>query len=130
MFSIRESLPRLAAAALLFSAGGCALQTRSTPVAVNIVAIEHDDAMTHRNWERSSALYPGGAVLAGSTRFYLTPDANADARVQQLADVPLFIVNTIFLPVTLFIEAPMTPVTYRGATVPPTFNANPPLPMR
>lgn len=129
MCSIHKSAVLFAAACLgLPLLAACTLQSRATPAPVNTEAIAPDAAMQLRNWPQVPAYYASGAVIAGSTRFFLEPSPEAHPRLQQAADLPLFIANTFFEPFTYFIVAPFEPVVYRGMVVPPTYNANPPLP--
>lgn len=114
--------------AVLTTLQGCSLQTHSTPVQVNEAPVAIDQAMLHRQWTQTTAMYASGAVNAGSTRFFLEPAADMHPRLQQAVEIPLFLANTIFSPFTCFLVPPWQAVTYQGAVVAPTFNANPVLP--
>lgn len=129
MFSIHKSTVCLAAATLgLAALSGCTAPSRSNVVAVNVEPIAPDAAMQYRDWPRATAYYSNGAVTAGATRFIFQAPDDTQPRLQQVAELPLFVANTILVPVTYFIVPPFEPVVYRGAVTPPTYNANPVLP--
>lgn len=121
----------VSAAAML---GGCAMQCpvervkNSPPEAQPQNALIIDQAMQARDWQRASANYANGNVLAGPTGFLFAPNEKAPDWEYGLIESPLFVGQTVGLPITLTLTPPWTPVLYSGATVEPTYTAVPALP--
>ena len=117
-------------------AGGCMSQcplqkVENTPAErENQAPIMVDPAMQLRNWDRSTAYYGNGNVVAGPTGFRYIPRWGQPEPFYVAEEVPLFIAQTIALPVVLILTPPWTPELYTGVTVEPTYTAMPPVPNR
>ena len=98
------------------------------PEAINDTPLVVDPAMQVRDWDRSSAYYASGGVVAGPTGFLYEPKRGQPEWHYALLESPLFLVQTIALPVTLAFNPPWSKVVYKGVTVEPTYTAMPALP--
>jgi hypothetical protein len=132
-------------AALLLSAGAllaggcqsggsmsmnCPLQKiqNAPPDELNDSPLVVDGAMQLRDWQRVSVEYANGDTPAGPTGFLYEPRWNQPEWVYAAIETPLFIGQTVALPVVFVMTPPWTPVTYKGATIEATYNAMPALP--
>ncbi len=103
---------------------GCQrVRTTPEPDALNDTPLIVDEAMQIRDWDRSTAFYPSGAVVAGSPRRTFEP--RDDTRLNYAADPAIGLANFVILPFTYFSTPPFTKVPSRGAVVPPTHTAVP-----
>ena len=102
---------------------GCQRARAPRPDALNDAPLIVDEAMQIRDWDRSTAYYPSGAVVAGSPRVTFVP--RYESRVGYAADPLIGIGNIVLIPFTLFSTPPSAKVTSRGAIVPPTHTAVP-----
>ncbi|HEV2295395.1 MAG TPA: hypothetical protein VGR35_16210 [Tepidisphaeraceae bacterium] len=102
---------------------GCQRVHRGRPVALNDAPLIIDEAMQLRDWERSTAYYASGAVVAGATRVTFEP--KYDNRYNYVADPLIGVANFALIPFTYFRTPPFTTVVYHGAIVPPTHTAMP-----
>ncbi len=133
MFSIRNhrrKLPALfhvalsmAASASFMILGGCQRARPPQPDALNDAPLIVDEAMQIRDWDRSVAYYPSGAVVAGSPRVTFVP--RYETRLAYAADPLIGLGNILLIPFTLFATPPGAKVASRGAIVPPTHTAVP-----
>ena len=87
-----------------------------------------DQAMQIRDWDRSTALYANGDTIAGNTGFWYQPRWGQPEWVYPMIETPLFVGQTLALPVTLAIQPPWKQVRYTGVTMEPTYSGMPPLP--
>jgi hypothetical protein len=87
-----------------------------------------DQAMQIRDWDRSTALYANGDTIAGNTGFWYQPRWHQPEWVYPIIETPLFVGQTLALPVTLSIQPPWKQVNYTGVSMEPTYSAMPPLP--
>lgn len=87
-----------------------------------------DGAMQQRDWERSTAVYANGDTIAGPTGFWYEPRPDQPEWRYAVLETPLFVFQTVALPVTLAITPPWTNMRYTGAEVGTTYTAMPPLP--
>jgi hypothetical protein len=117
-------LPVIAAILIL---GGCQRIANTPPDAINSTPIAMDDAMKQRDWPVDVSYYANGAVVAYPVGFLFEPEYNRAEWQYIFIDTPLFLGQAIILPITLAIENPASHEEYRGATIPPTYTANPPL---
>jgi len=92
-----------------------------TPVVV-------DQAMQLREWEPVSAYYQNPRFIAGPTGFNYETPYEPFQWYYGLTDTPLFLAQTLGLPIALIMTPPWSEVTYAGATFEPTYYAMPPLP--
>ncbi len=109
--------------AVLLSAGCRRVRTSPEPDALNDTPLIVDEAMQIRDWDRSTAYYPSGAVVAGSPRRTFEP--RDDTRLSYAADPLIGLANFVIIPFTYFSTPPFTKVPSRGAIVPPTHTAVP-----
>ena len=96
-------------------------EVKNEPVAI-------DEAMQIRDWEPSSARYTNPRFIAGPTGYWFQPAYDMPAPVYALQETPMFVLQTLALPVTVWFPPLYTPVEYAGETLEPTWHAMPPLP--
>jgi hypothetical protein len=87
-----------------------------------------DGAMQLRDWQRAEATYANGDTPAGPTGFNYEPAWNQSGYRYPIVETPLFIGQTLLLPVTLTMNPPWTEKVYTGATIGTTYNGMPALP--
>jgi hypothetical protein len=138
---------KLKSAALVLSAGalltaGCQSMSASMssmqcpiqkiqnapPDELNDSPLVVDGAMQLRDWQRMTAQYANGDTPAGPTGFLYEPRWNQPEWTYAVIETPLFVGQTLALPVVFAFTPPWTPVTYKGATIEATYNAMPALP--
>src|SRR5947207_2388741 len=92
--------------------GGCA-KRQPERVEVNTTPLVIDEAMQRRDWDRSIAYYPNGAVIAGPTLFNYEPKRNQVGYSYFASDSLTFFVNIVLLPL-YYIRTPpsLTALTY------------------
>jgi hypothetical protein len=115
----------LLAGAAAVSALGCAQNQKPPAPELSHATLTIDPAMQKRDWDRSVAYYPSGAVPAWDTRFHYQPSPNAPLWIKPVSEPIAFLGQTIFLPITLITARPFTPVIYRGVQEPASSNAFP-----
>lgn len=124
----RAALSLAALAALAGMAGGCQPHAQTVqPVAVP-ATMELDQATVLRDWDVSTAYYQNGEIVAGPTLWSYQPAPNQPLWRQGALDVPVFLANTVLLPVRAVQTPPTRAVTYQGLDIPPTYTAMPELP--
>lgn len=87
-----------------------------------------DGAMQMRQWEPVAARCARGDVIAGPTGFWLQPKQADPQCLNAVIESPLFVAQTVALPVTIWLPPPWTEVRYTGATMQTTYTAMPVLP--
>ena len=108
--------------------GGCTQQQQAPlPVAMDI-----DQAMQRRDWERSVAWYPNGDVVAGVNRF---PIRSYDSRMNAAdynpdywnatLDLGAALIQTVALPFTYLVVPPFESQLFTEEAIPPTYTAMP-----
>jgi hypothetical protein len=112
----------------IFTGVGCQRHVNAPPPEAIVPSPSTDEAMLHRDWQQSSALYADTSVIAGNTGFMFMPKWGQPEWVYPLLDAPLFLANVVTLPVSLIMTPPWVAVEYRSATIPPSYTAMPPLP--
>jgi hypothetical protein len=114
----------LAAAPL---AGGC--QTFDTTSGYNPqvaeMDMEPDPAMQQRNWDRSTAEYINGDVIAGPTWQTFEPSEDLGGATYVAMEVPVFLGNLVLMPVQIIRQPPGREVVYQGEQFEPTYTAMP-----
>lgn len=98
------------------------------PDELNDTPLIVDGAMQLRNWPRVSSVYANGDTPAGPTGFWYEPAWNQSGWKYPVIETPLFLVQTVALPVTLSLTPPWSEATYTGATISTTYTAMPLLP--
>jgi len=114
----------VAAAALV----GCQRAVNVPRGRVNETPLVVDEAMQIRDWDRSSAHYEDPRFIAGPTGFWFISPGERPQWYYSATETPIFVAQTVMLPVTLLITPVWTPVRYAGETLEPTHHAMPPLP--
>ena len=115
----------VASATLFLLATGCQRTRPNSPVALNDNPIVVDEAMEIRDWDRSTANYASGAVVAGAPR--VTWEPKYDNRWNYVFDPAIGTANIVTVPFT-YIWIPWgKTVVSRGAITPPTHTAVPPV---
>jgi hypothetical protein len=98
------------------------------PESLSAPVIDVDEAMQARDWDQSTALYKSGATVAGPIGFMYQPRAGQNAWRYQFIDLPLFLGNTMLIPVDFVKTPPWKPVEWKADTVEPTYTGVAPLP--
>ncbi len=107
------------------SAWGCSSAQPAPRPELSNAPLTIDMAMQKRDWDRSVAIYPSGAVPAWDTRFHYQPNPNTPAALKPVTEPLAFIGQTLFLPITLITTRPFTPVIARGVQEPASSTAFP-----
>ena len=113
------------AGAAVCSTWGCAHSQKPAAQELSQTPLIIDPAMQKRDWDRSVALYPSGAVPAWNTRFHYQPSPSEPAWIKPISEPAEFLGQTAFLPITLITVRPFTPVIYRGVQEPASSTAFP-----
>ena len=87
-----------------------------------------DEAMQIRDWEPSTAHYTNPRFIAGPKGFWYDPAYNMPAPVYAVQETPMFLLQTLALPLTVWLPPLWTPIEYAGETLEPSWHAMPPLP--
>ena len=132
MFSTRNVSTRffsraavVASATLFLLTSGCQRTRPNPPVALNDNPIVVDEAMQIRDWDRSTANYASGAVVAGAPR--VTWEPKYDNRWNYVVDPAIGAANIVTIPFTYIWTPWGQEVVHRGAITPPTHTAVPPV---
>jgi hypothetical protein len=113
---------------------GCSMQsplqstTARESIGENTTPLTVDGAMELRDWNRSTSLYSNGGTPAGPTGFLFEERWYEPNWTYSVVETPLFVAQTLALPVTLAIAPPWTTVIYHGDRIGPTYTAMPPVP--
>jgi hypothetical protein len=114
---------------LVISSTGCQSAThedKGVTMELNPSILVEDQAMQHRDWQRSALVYQNTSTLAGPTaRVWTTTDTQG---ANAVTDIVVFSGNVIFGPFTYLTVPPWTPIYYRAVNVPPSYTAVPPVP--
>jgi len=126
--NFQRSIVRFTFAGVLASASmalttGCQRIKPLQPDTLSDEPVIVDEAMQIRDWDRSTAYYASGAVVAGDPRTRLEP--KDDTRLNYAADPAIGLGNFVLIPFTYFRTPPFTPVVSRGTIVPPSHYAVP-----
>src|SRR4051812_7553051 len=81
---------------------------------VNSSPLVVDEAMQHRQFERSTSYYASGATVAGGTGYLWQTHETIPPRYQRLTDAPVAVANIVSMPVGIFVESPWQKQVYRG----------------
>jgi hypothetical protein len=113
-------------------AGGCTCPIQRVknqpPDPVSDAPVIVDAAMQIREWDRSVAHYQNGDTFANPTLFLYEPTWHQPEYFYYFIETPLFIGQTIAMPVVMVMTPPWSSVKYTGVTTEPTFTAMPLLP--
>jgi|SRR5688572_29501453 hypothetical protein len=110
--------------------GGCGFQRATNnprPDRLNDSPLVVDEAMQKREFERTSAYYKPPVVVAGPTWLTFRGDEKTEYS-DLITDPAIFLTNVVFSPYAAVKDPQWEAVEFRGATVPPTHHAMPPLP--
>jgi hypothetical protein len=129
MYSTRNASKALATISLgvLASASlfvvGCQRVQPPVPDRLNDTPLLVDEAMQIRDYDRSTAVYANGGVVAGSPR--LTFEPKDDTRLNYAVDPAIGLTNFVIIPFSYFWIPPFKEIEHHGAIVPPTYTAQP-----
>lgn len=98
----------------------------NTPEAVAPETLKIDEAMQARIWDRTTATYENGSVVAGGTLMPYRPADNLPWWEYVPLEMGLFYGQIFAMPVQAFIEP--HPATYPGVVIKPMYNAVEPAP--
>jgi hypothetical protein len=116
--------------AVLSGCQSCPIQKveNSKPEPENESTVIVDGAMQIRDWSRSVAYYQNGDTMAYPTLFLYQPHWNQPEYYYYFIETPLFIGQTIAMPIAAVITPPWVATRYTGVTVGSTYTAMPVLP--
>src|SRR5687768_10058406 len=129
-----QRAPRTIALLLLALAAGlagCQRTYRQEDAAGLRAPVAGDEALALRDWPRSTAYYASGATVAGPTGFRYQPgigEANdasfqRNRRLSTILDPVFFLGNSVLLAPMQIFDRPMSPRTYEGERLGPTYTA-------
>lgn len=124
MFSIRNTF---ALGLIVAGIAGCQVKQPGQPVALNDKPLIVDDAMQHRDWDATAAVYANGKVPAGADRFKFEASDSTVEDWGWASETPLFVANSIVLPFTFITTPPLTRMENPSVTTPVSYTAVPPL---
>ena len=129
MCSIHKTLRfALFGCALAAVGGGCQFAHRQTPVAdVSTTPLLIDEAMQRRDFERSTAWYANGDVVAGPDGKTFQTTSSVNPELQRVMDPAVAFTNVAAEPFYTVVRPPTKVVVYPGLNTPPSYNAQPPL---
>src|SRR5688572_11627584 len=107
---------------------GCQRYTRVPRGGLNDVPLDVDQAMEIRDWEPMSARYTNPRFIAGPPGFWFIPAYGNPEPIYAFQETPMFVLQSLALPLTMWFPLPWTPVRYAGESVEPSWHAMPPLP--
>jgi hypothetical protein len=102
---------------------GCATKSQQPTPSPLVV----DEAMQHREWDRSVAPFPNGSTVSGHNRFPLRTESQPDDNEYALAayDVGASLAQTVALPFTYLFIPPFAKAVYHGEVIGPSYTAMP-----
>lgn len=129
MYSTRNAIQAVLVLGVATVLGCQEAKPRSNQSPLNDTPLVIDDAMQAReDWDRSSAVYPSGASVAGGTGYVWESSDRVPGEYRRLTDAPVAVLNFLSMPIGLLTNSPLKSQVSRGEVVPPTFHANPPIP--
>lgn len=108
--------------------GGCQKISTAPPAALNEAPMLVDQAMQIRDWNRSTAIYTNMSFVAGAPGYWFEAKYDNPYWSYALLEAPLFLGQSIILPITIWFPPQWQPVDYAGLKMDPTYHAMPPLP--
>jgi hypothetical protein len=115
-------------ATLLAGSSGCQRRKLVPDAVAPPPQIAVDEAMRKRDWPAQSAFYADTSIIATPTGFLYEPEHDRAEWNYIFLDTGTFLGNTVLLPVAFIMNPPWRETINRGATIPPTYTAVPPLP--
>jgi hypothetical protein len=107
---------------------GCQSPQQRTTEPMSDAPLVIDEATQKRDFPKTEAVYPNGAVVAGPTweTWQAKPEMpyNGNAAVE----APMEVGNVFMMPFQMFRQKPGAAVTYPGAMIEPSYNAMPQVP--
>lgn len=118
----------LATGGLFLVLAGCQIQQKTPgPEPLNATPIHTDPAMLHRLWTPAPAYYQNDSVVAGPDYVPLQPTP-LSYPLNVFTEPVLFLGNTFYSPVGVFLELPWREQIYKSMSCPPSYTLMPPLP--
>ena len=127
---MRTYLPTIciSLAACTFGAIGCQPVQQRTTEPMNDTPLAIDEAMQKRDFPKTEAMYPNGAVLAGPTWQTFESKPDMPYRANTLADSGIAVGNIFLTPYQMFRQPPGSKQTFPGAVIEPSYTAMPQVP--
>lgn len=107
---------------------GCQRYVYAPRGGVQYEPVAIDEAMQIRDWEPSSARYTNPRFIAGPVGYWFQPAYDMPEPVYAVQETPMFALQTLALPLTVWFPPLWTPIEYAGETLEPTWHAMPPQP--
>lgn len=104
---------------------GCQYKKADPPTVLNTQPLAVDEAMQRRDWDKTTAYYRNGGVESNADRFPLQSRVQSPV-LRSLSEVPIFLANTVMLPVTYIGQRPGTVVSNQAVVTEATYTAVPP----
>jgi hypothetical protein len=126
---MRSHLPTIciSLAACSFGIVGCQMRQQRTTEPMSDMPLVIDEATQKRDFPKTEAMYPNGAVAAGSTWETIEPRSDLPYNTNALTETPISMANILMAPWQMFRHW-QGPITYPGAMVEPSYNAMPAVP--
>ena len=125
----RTTTARWATTAALGIAGlaspGCQRYVYAPRGGVQHEPVAIDQAMQIRDWEPSSARYTNPRFIAGPVGYWFQPAYDMPEPVYAVQETPMFALQTLALPLTVWFPPLWKPIEYAGETLEPTWHAMP-----
>jgi hypothetical protein len=112
---------------ILIITTGCVKDTKPV-AAVDKTPLIVDEAMQARDWPRTTVRFQNGETPAAPTGFILQHSPDAPKWTPILTDGPMFLANTLLMPVGYLFTPPWTRVIYPAGVAEPSYTAIPPIP--
>ena len=126
---MRSHLPTICVSLAACTLGviGCQMRQERTTEPMNDAPLVIDEATQKRDFPKTEAMYPNGAVAAGSTWETIEPKADLPYNLNTVTETPIAVANIFMSPVQMILHW-SGPITYPGAIIEPTYSAFPAVP--
>ena len=126
---MRSHLPTICVSLVACSFGmvGCQMRQERTTEPMSDTPLVIDEATQKRDFPKTEATYPNGAVAAGSTWETIEPKSDLPYNTNTLTEAPIALANIIMSPYQM-IRHWQGPITYPGAIIEPSYTAMPAMP--
>jgi hypothetical protein len=112
---------------MLALAGGCQVGQKLGADRNDPTPILTDSAMQVRDWPTMRATYPCFSSTVGSAQSIFVPRADLSAPAHAVMETPVFVADTVLLPLSLVITPPWEEEEGVSFYLPPSYTTNPPV---
>ncbi len=126
----KRLISRAAISIVICQAIGCVAKQAPPPEPVSHAPLQIDEAMQlRRDWPLLVVHYANGQTVGWPTGFLLEPVVKPNWSAA-FTDTPIFVVNSLALPIVTIFAPPWQPVIYPRGEVEASYTAQPPLPAK